>query len=265
MDKTLFSIRMRAACAARHISGAERLSEAGRLEALAAEMVRRALQHDKGRPDQVVLTIDKIEASDIVRQGLPDIRTVQVESVREGRAAALSMLARAGVSSRAAVGAMEILTRGAAPDGASMRGAMLVDAVSGRRIEKDCHRGIRVTRMDIEDSAETRLRQLLQTGGIDNLHVREALVLATKVMHGPGVLAELCWSDDPGYTAGYVAARGLGYVRFPLLKPLGEERGGRAFFVAPDADLARLIHYLENQVVLIDQVGRILPDERWSA
>ena len=196
---------------------------------------------------------------------LPDVRTVRVGSVEEGRAAALSMLIKAGVTLKAAHCAMDTMAAGAAPDGESMRGAMLVDAVSGTRLENDSQRGVRVSRMDLDDAAACYLQQLLQPAGLDNSHVREALVLAAKVLHAPGIVAELCWSDDPGYTAGYVAVPCLGYVRFPLLKPLGEHRGGRAFFVNAEVDLERLSHYLEKQVVLIDRVGRMLPDERWYA
>jgi 6-carboxyhexanoate--CoA ligase len=263
MKKPLYSIRMRSSRSERHISGAERLAQPEGLDALAAEMVRRALQHDKGQADKIVLTLEQIDPSEIVHLSLPDIRTVQATSVDQGRAAALSLLAAAGVNPDAALNAMDIMSHGAAPDGDSMRGAMLIDANSGRRLENDRYRGVRVSRMDLDSSAEILLKNVLEPAGLDNTHVRDALVLATKVMHAPGVMAELCWSDDPGYTAGYVAASSLGYVRFPMLKPLGEIRGGRSFFVTPGADLPRLVRYLERQTVLVDRVGRLLPDERW--
>jgi len=247
MDNTLYSIRMRSSRNERHISGAEKLAPAHSLEELAAAMVRRALRHDKGQAEQIFLTLEKVDPAQIMRLGLPDIRTICVESVDEGRAAALSMLVKAGVTYHAARSAIVTMAEGAAPDGESMRGAMLVDAVTGRRL------------------GQSYLERLLQPAKLDNPHVREALVLAAKVMHAPDIVAELCWSDDPGYTAGYIASPCLGYVRFPLLKPLGECRGGRAFFVNANVDLDRLYRYLEKQVVLIDRVGRMLPDERWSA
>lgn len=265
MDNTLYSIRMRSSRNERHISGAEKLAPAHSLEELAAAMVRRALRHDKGQAEQIFLTLEKVDPAQIMRLGLPDIRTICVESVDEGRAAALSMLVKAGVTYHAARSAIVTMAEGAAPDGESMRGAMLVDAVTGRRLEHDSQRGIRVSRMDLDDGAASYLERLLQPAKLDNPHVREALVLAAKVMHAPDIVAELCWSDDPGYTAGYIASPCLGYVRFPLLKPLGECRGGRAFFVNANVDLDRLYRYLEKQVVLIDRVGRMLPDERWSA
>ncbi|MGE4545585.1 MAG: 6-carboxyhexanoate--CoA ligase [Pedobacter sp.] len=265
MDNTLYSIRMRSSRDERHISGAEKLAMAPRLDELAAAMVRRALQHDKGQADQIFLTLEKVDPAHIMRLELPDIRTICVESVDEGRAAALSMLVKAGVTLHAARCAMDTMAGGAAPDGESMRGAMLIDAVTGRRLEHDFQRGVRVSRMDLDDAAANYLDRLLQPVGLDNPHVREALVLAAKVQHAPGIVAELCWSDDPGYTAGYIASPCFGYVRFPLLKPLGEYRGGRAFFVNAEVDLDRLYRYLEQQVVIIDRVGRMLPDERWSA
>ena len=48
---------------------------------------------------------------------------------------------------------------------------------------------------------------------------REALALATKVIWS-GVVAELCWSDEPEYVAGYVATARHGSVRFPNFKRL---------------------------------------------
>ena len=35
--------------------------------------------------------------------------------------------------------------------------------------------------------------------------MREALVLASKVQSAEGIVGELCWSDDPDDTIGYVA------------------------------------------------------------
>lgn len=265
MDNSLYSIRMRSSRNERHLSGAEKLASAPRLDALAAAMVRRALEHDKGQAEKIYVTVEKVDAAQVLRVALPDIRTVCAESVEKGRAAALSRLIMAGVSAEAARCAMQAMIAGAAPDGCSMRGAMLVDAVNGQRLENDSQRGVRVSRMDIDDAALCCLQDLLQPAGLDNIHVKEALVLAAKVLHAPGIIAELCWSDDPGYMAGYVAAPRLGYVRFPLLKPLGVEQGGRAFFVDPAINLAKLTDYLERQVVLIDRVGRLLPDERWPA
>lgn len=263
MNANLYSIRMRSSQDARHISGAERLAPAECLETLAAAMVRRALEHERGCAEQIHLTLEKIDPKIIQHIPLPDIRTLLVDDVSQGRAAALQLLEKAGVTRTAASAAMEAMMRGASPEGTSMRGAMLVDSCSGARLEPDAARGVRVTRMDLTDEAAGCLRPLLQGAGVDNPHVREALVLAAKVLAAPGIVAELCWSDDPAYTTGYVAGPGLGYVRLPHLKPAGEERGGRAFFLAPGFDVKEVIAFLEGAVVLIDRIGTLHDPERW--
>lgn len=145
-----------------------------------------------------------------------------------------------------------------------MRGAILIDAADGRRLEPDPVRGVRASRMDLTPAAAQRLRQGLASLGLDNPHVREALTLAAKVLSTPGIVAELCWSDDPDYTAGYVASAHHGYVRFPHLKPLGDGRGGRAFFLRTEGlDLEAVIEHLERSVLLIDDIGALNGPRPW--
>jgi 6-carboxyhexanoate--CoA ligase len=151
---------------------------------------------------------------------------------------------------------MELISKGAAPSGANMRGAMIMDAVTGVRLEADQERGIRASRYDWTDAAFQRATQQLAAIGLTHHRTAEALALATKVAHAPGMVAELCWSDDPEYTAGYVASLGIGYVRLPFLKQKGDAHGGRAFFVDRNKlDLTALISYLETEAVLINAIG----------
>jgi len=129
-----------------------------------------------------------------------------------------------------------------------MGGAMLLCAVTGQRLDTTGSRGVRVSRMDIGNE-QVFITQLAE-GGINNTHVREALVLASKVAAAPGMVAELCWSDDPEYTTGYVASAG-GYIRIPHCKPLGSLLGGRVFFVQPATEVEGIIDYLQHQPVLV--------------
>ena len=62
----------------------------------------------------------------------------------------------------------------------SMRGAMLVDATTGKRIDEG-NRGVRVSHMDSFDSEALG----------DNDHMREALVLASKVQSAEGIVGML--------------------------------------------------------------------------
>lgn len=233
-----------------------------RLDGLAAELTRRALEHARGLPADIRISIDAIDPATLVRATLPPITTVRVANIHQGREGALAELVRAGVDRGVAERTIALLANGAHPDGDSLRGALLIDAASGVRLEPDPRRGVRATRMDLAGECATNLRVLLATYGLDNDHVREALVLAGKVALMPGYVAELCWSDDPDYRAGYVCSPRRGYVRFPHLKELGDPNGGRAFFVSGHGfDLAAALAWLEETPVLFEGGGEVRPDE----
>ncbi len=139
-----------------------------------------------------------------------------------------------------------------------------MDARSGERLEPDQERGVRVSHFDWSDGALAQIKRALASAGLTHHRTHEALALATKVAHAPGMIAELCWSDDPGYTAGYVASAALGYVRLPHLKPPGDQKGGRVFFIdCKIADRETVIRYLEAEPVLVTDIGDItneIPD-----
>ena len=263
MKEDFISVRMHSSLQGKHHSGAERLCGEEELEDVSRQLLQRALTHERGQADKVFLRFDSVPSRSVCNGCLPDMQTIEVDSYQEGRAAAMELLEAAGVSARAAAMAMDSLSVGAAPGGANMRGAMLVDAETGRRRESDPSRGVRAKGMDISCGAEKMLRRALARRGLDNGHVREAMVLAAKVISTPGIIAELCWSDDPSYTAGYVASAN-GYQRLTHLKPAGNERGGRAFFVRPQSSLAEIVDYLENSFLLVTELGRFLESRRWT-
>lgn len=246
----LYSVRMRAAQGGdheqggRHISGAERLLPAAEVAAAAAAMAERALSHTRGQADFINIQVELVPADRIKRVPLLPVQTLAVADYREGRGRALRQLCAAGIGAEAASTGMEYLL--ALAD--SLRGAMLVCARTGCRLDTAGQRGIRVSRMDSSDPA--LYRQQLTRRGLGGSHASEAMVLAAKVAAAPGVVAELCWSDDPEYTTGYVASR-QGYIRITHLKPLGSPQGGRVFFIEPETDLAALVNYLQYEPVLV--------------
>lgn len=250
----LYSIKMRAAengsheNGGRHISGAERLVSFPYLTAAAAAMVSRAFNHSRGQAEFVNIKIEAIPHQQIVEVPLLPISTAQTECVQEGRNIAVNALVEAGVSRLAAQQGMATLA--ARPD--SMRGATLMCAATGKRLDNTAERGIRVSRMDIAD--ESAFTAWLENSRLSNIHVREALVLASKVASAPGVTAELCWSDDPDYTTGYVGSKAR-YMRIPHLKPFGSPVGGRVFFIIPGTQINDLIAYLEEQPVLVNALS----------
>jgi len=263
MSEPLYSLRMHSSLSGDHLSGAENLVSLGDLDEQTVRLVQRALQHSRGSADRVSLNIELIDPAELTRGTLPALRTLEVASVAESRDCAQALLSRVGVHDRVATAAIDALAEGAGPGGQSMRGAMLVDSRSGGRLEADPARGVRVSRLGMTAELAMKLGRRLARLGLDNVHVREALVLAGKVAMHPAVLAELCWSDDPDYTAGYVSSRQFGYLRFPRLKPAGETRGGRVFFLQPGGDPAELTDWLEQRPVLFDRCGTLHRPVAW--
>jgi len=251
----LYSIRMRASAAQAHLSGAERLVTADRIAVTMQELAARAL--GKGTPpDEVVVTIDALGDSAVRSLRALDLLAFAACDVADCRKDAVRVLAAAGVSPKACEEAFRHLERGASASGGNMRGAMIMDAETGERLEPDRDRGVRVSRFDWSDEASAAATRELARLGLTHFRTKEALALATKVAHAPGLIAELCWSDDPDYTAGYAASLSGGYVRFPFMKQPGIGFGGRAFFVRRTGlDLSALRSYLQQEPVLITSIG----------
>lgn len=231
-----------------HISGAEGICSRGTIKKRVQAYIDRALTHPRGRPDSIVITIEELKQPLLPLSTLP-LMTVKCSSPVRAEAFILRLLASAGVSAKAIASALSILKQGK-----SMRGAGLLLASSGRRVEPDQQRGIRASRFGIARSADRALSAELHKLGINTETVREALVLASKVASYGDVLAELCISDDPDYTTGYVASEDLGYVRIPHIKKKRDRRGGRIFFLREHADIGAVIEFLEKTPAIIKRI-----------
>ena len=201
LAENLFSVKMRASQKGAHISGAERIVPASALPQLAAVMTTRALDHAKGKPDFINIKIEA--APEPLRLKALAVSTHPAKTPEEGWAIARALLAADGFTR-----IDEILARFRETYG--MRGAMLLDADTLERLEPDPARGVRATFMDAAASASRRF------SAIKN-HYAEAVVLATKVAHAPGIVGEICLSDDPDYVTGYVASKRIGYARITCL------------------------------------------------
>ncbi len=252
MSEPLFSVRMRASRNGTHISGAERIAGLTELSRVASELAARAMEHERGRPDSVNISMDSLAGIKIIYLPPLPVASRQAQSVEEGRRLAMSELVKAGVSEAAAVFALDAVNCGASSKGANMRGAMIVDAATGERLEPDGQRGIRARAVDYDKTSLTAITDALKSRGLDGTHLKEALALATKVACAAGAVAELCISDDPSYVTGYVASRANGYVRISPLKKDGDMMGGRAFFVDKDLfDLDAYTEYMRETPVLV--------------
>ncbi len=232
---------MRASLGGLHISGAERIVKEEDIPQTLLELLRRPGEHDFLKVTLEGLT-DVVEAV----MDLP-VKSILLKDVHEGREFALKALLDSGVPEEVAKMGITLLSKGANPKGGNMRGAVLMDIKSGDRLEPDQERGIRTVRVDWRDRFAVR-EKLIKEGFTDR--TLDALAIAFKNLYC-GVVAELCWSDDPDYLTGYVASKSTGYVRITPLKEKGDPLGGRIYFIRRQG-VRELIECLEKKAILLD-------------
>lgn len=231
---------MRASLGGLHVSGAERIVKEEDIPQTLLELLRRPGEHDFLKVTLEGLT-DVVEAV----MDLP-VKSILLKDVHEGREFALKALLDSGVPGEVAKRGVTLLSKGANPKGGNMRGAVLMDIDSGDRLEPDQERGIRTVRVDWRDRFAVR-EKLIKEGF--TARTLDALAIAFKNLYC-GVVAELCWSDDPDYLTGYVASKSTGYVRITPLKEKGDPLGGRIYFIRKE-DKGDLIRCLEEKALLL--------------
>jgi len=231
--RRLYGVKMRASLGGAHVSGAERIVTAERIAPTLSSLARRALSHERGVPDSMNL---KVEAQhDVMRIKALPVTTTAVADADEGWAKVGEILSAAGFARTQEICG---LFRETYP----MRGAMLLDADTLERLEPDRERGVRATNMDSEPSPPADRKN----------HFVEALALASKVLAAPGIVGEVCVSDDPTYVTGYVATKD-GYHRITALKKSGDPSGGRIFlYRGPRDAVGETIRFLERQAVVVE-------------
>jgi len=248
MTHKLFSVKMRASREGEHISGAEGIYAEEAINDAVSVYMERAFCHVKGMPDRLKIKVRALRREPSVIP-LLDVMTMKNASVAAARNAIWELLCHLGVSNGSIRAALDIVYHRPV-----MRGASVMNALDGVRLEHDPQRGVRVTEIGIAPEAGEELSKRLDVFGLNTDTVREAVILASKVARHDDVLAELCVSDDPDYTTGYVASSELGYIRIPHIKEYGDPAGGRVFFVRDGASLDRLFDYLERTPVMIDRI-----------
>ncbi len=257
MQKKLYNIKMRSARGGshekggQHISGAERIVYEEDIVRTVFSLLKRSFNHSKGKADFINISLEEIKKEEIIYLSSLPVTTLKVTDYKEGRKGAIQCLHAAGLALPQARAVLKLLTE--APP---LRGAMLINIHTLKRLEPDLQRGVRATGMDWAPEVYSQLEAFLAQEGLNNIHVREALALASKVSRAPGIVAEICWSDDPEYTAGYVASPRLGYLRLTHLKPAGVAKGGRIFCFDPfQASLSQCLYWLEKQITIINEIS----------
>ncbi|PRQ11859.1 6-carboxyhexanoate--CoA ligase [Corynebacterium sp. 13CS0277] len=230
----MYSLRMRASRDGAHINGAERLAEADALPGIASELVARALNHPKGTPDSIRLSADVVDDVEY----LPQLTVCEHTATNPAEADAIILGLLAHVPARTRV--LELVR-----SVTGLRGAMVVSASTGDRLEADPARGVRVSHIDHAARTDSSAKN----------HRLEALALATKVLAPEVCVAEVCISDDPDYTTGYVST-GRTYHRITGIKAPGSPQGTRVFVVdatsPTDPRLADAIAFWEGRAVVVE-------------
>jgi 6-carboxyhexanoate--CoA ligase len=239
-DTPLYSVKMRSSLAGTHISGAEKIVPGPSVPDVVSLLAERALAHPKGRPDFINVKVESQNGEILRLKSLP-VTTHSTKTAVEGLSIAAKLLADEGITHIDKIMALFSETY-------SMRGAMLLDADTLERLEPDPKRGVRATYMD-------DISSLAKGTARGKNHYAEAIVLATKVQNAPGIIGEICVSDDPDYVTGYIATKHLGYRRITTMKEKGDPRGGRIFLYRGNReDVARTIEFLEKTPVLVKDV-----------
>lgn len=214
MKNELYNIKMRDSKGGRHenggkhISGAERIITQDKLFDTIKKLVTRAQVHSKGRADFINISIKEVKKESIAYLTSLPVTTIKVSDYIDGRKGLLHFLKIIGIESNKSKKILHMLE-----NFPSIRGAILLDIHTLHRLEPDLNRGVRATSMDWGQDVLPILNKTLDKEGINNFHAKEALALATKIANTPGIIGELCWSDDPNYTAGYIASKKIGYIR----------------------------------------------------
>jgi 8-amino-7-oxononanoate synthase len=239
-----YSIKMRASQKRdgerKHISGAEIIVEQQQVKDYVQALVERGFSHAKGKADSIHFKIEKINPQNIhYLEALP-VKTIEVDTWQKGQVYIKKFLKEIKVANPQKVISYMEQTY-------TMRGAMLLHADTLERLEPQMERGIRATYMDQERNKDGP--------NISKSHYEEAIVLATKVANAPGIIGEICVSDDPQYVTGYVSSLEKGYMRITKMKKMGSENGGRIFLFRGDEKTKHdCISFLENEKVIVRNI-----------
>ena len=99
-------------------------------------------------PDKIIISVDSIEPSSVIYTRSLDIKTIESSSPEDAAKISADILNENGVSDAAIEKAFYLLRTGPSPSGRNMRGAIIMDAACGERMEPDSSRGVRVSRVD---------------------------------------------------------------------------------------------------------------------
>lgn len=225
----MYSIKMRANNNSKHISGAETMCQFCEIESTVKRYLKKAFYHENGDIDFINFKIEKITQPIQTLSSLV-IYQKENENIR-------SLAYKNNIKDIAIEKALKYIK-----SETIYRGAIILCAESGERLDTSEYRGIRVTNFSFKNQ---------NNSSILNERVQDALAIATCINSHESVKGELCVSDDLNYTTGYFASNLLGYNRIFNIKNKNTRQGGRVIFVDRSIDIEKYIEFLENKPKLV--------------
>lgn len=267
----LYSVRMRASINDHHLSGGEDLVSRDVLCERVLALLEQGLTSSKNSESlapSINIRIDPVPESDIVPSVLLPVYCLESGS-HEDTLSFLRMTLESGVPRLSVPGKMlfgcflEIL----GGSGQGLSGATFV-LPSGKRIIPE-KKGVRVSHFGIVPHLrQSLLKESATHPAGSGRRFIEALQIASKIMSHPVPEIEVCVSDNPEYTTGYIALKGFGYIRLPHIKPEGQAWGGRLIGLSseipPDLQ-SELSVYLSRAPVLFVDRSPLFPSENAAA
>lgn len=151
-EETFYSVRMRASMngshedGGKHISGGERLITFDNMKRTVNALLEKGLSHSRGKPDFMQIQFEEVHEPVKKIHPLP-MKTNEVESPEEGQSLARFLLERAGVPRKVIEKAYQQMS-----EWSGIRGAVVFDIHTGKRIDQTHEKGVRVSRMDWPDA-----------------------------------------------------------------------------------------------------------------
>jgi|UniRef100_A0A7C3QQS6 6-carboxyhexanoate--CoA ligase len=263
----LYSVRMRAFINDQHLSGGEDLVSRNALGERVLSLLEQGLTSSKNSDSlapSLNIRIEPVPETDIVPSVLLPVYCLESGSHEDTlsflRNALDTGFARLSVPGKMLFGHFLDILGGS---GQKLSGASFI-LPSGQRVTPE-KTGVRVSHFGIIP----HLRQILlkeaatHPAGSGRRFI-EALQIASKIMSHPVPEIEVCVSDNPDYTTGYLALKGFGYIRLPHIKPEGQEWGGRLIGLSseiPPSLLSELSFYLSRVPVLFVDRSPLFPSE----
>lgn len=250
----MFSVKMRASKAKKHISGTEHLVAEQDVEGSVQTSVSRAIHHSRGCPDEINIKLERIEESHII--GIPSLPLITVKC--EDETIGKTIIEKTLINKIPEITRFDFLEKYLYAECPYIKGAKFFDINNIGYIHSHQQEDVRVTNLDLSVDVVNGLKEQIERYEPFNFKTADGLAIASKVCFCQGVLAEICLSDDPNYQGGYIAFPDIGYIRINKMKPFGSATGGRIIII--DSRKTKLIaikEFLEKAITLISTVPSV--------